>query len=274
MSEKDDSQATRLANIRKGIKKRSKEVSVPLPNWTNGKRGTPNSFLRSALFAAIQGKDRQFIKKAVLASPDGITLKFTGEQLNQSDLDVWEALIHLAREQHLGSSCHFTAYEILKTLGLPTGKNHYEYLHDTITRLTACAVEIQHEDYRYVGSLVNSAREKISERFYEVSFDKHMAKLFSENMWTAIDWEQRRQIREKPLVQALHSYYSSHREPFPLKLETLQAYTGSRNKDIHGFRQKIKAALKTLEDIGFLSGHKIDKGLVYVTRALLEVEKK
>jgi hypothetical protein len=51
----------------------------------------------------------RYIKETVLASQDGITVKFTGgEQLNQSDLDVCEAIVHLAREQPLGTFCIFS----------------------------------------------------------------------------------------------------------------------------------------------------------------------
>lgn len=73
-------------------KARQREATQPLqlPLWPEPKRGTPNSFIRSALFAAIQSKDRVFLKEATLASQKGIAVKFTGEQLNQEDLSVWE----------------------------------------------------------------------------------------------------------------------------------------------------------------------------------------
>src|SRR6202044_3095584 len=93
------------------------------------KRGTPNSFLRSSLFAAVQGKDRRFMKEEVLASQNGITVKFTGEQLNQSDLDVWETLVHLARQHPLGHVRSFTAHGLLKALGLHTGNKDHKWLH-------------------------------------------------------------------------------------------------------------------------------------------------
>ena len=43
---------------------------------------SPNSFLRSALFSAIQSKDREYLEGATLFSQQGITVKFTGRQLN------------------------------------------------------------------------------------------------------------------------------------------------------------------------------------------------
>ena len=55
--------------------------------------GVPNDILRSALFAAIQGKGREYFKHKLLASYDGVQIRYTGEQLDQSDLDVWEQAI-------------------------------------------------------------------------------------------------------------------------------------------------------------------------------------
>ena len=55
-----------------------------LPLWPEPVRGAPNSFLRSALFAAIQGKTRKRVKKQFLASIHNVTVRYTGEQLDQS----------------------------------------------------------------------------------------------------------------------------------------------------------------------------------------------
>jgi len=55
-----------------------------LPLWPEPVRGAPNSFLRSALFAAIQGKTRKRVKKQFLASIHSVTVRYTGEQLDQS----------------------------------------------------------------------------------------------------------------------------------------------------------------------------------------------
>jgi hypothetical protein len=80
---------------------------IQLPLWPEPVRGAPNSFLRSALFAAIQGKTRTRLKKQLLGSLQGVSVRYTGEQLDQSDLDVWEQAVHLARRHPLGNVCHF-----------------------------------------------------------------------------------------------------------------------------------------------------------------------
>ena len=111
----------RFARLRQTAQEREATEVIQLPLWPEAKRGTPNSFIRSALFSAIQSKDRQFLKEVTLASQDGITVKYTGQQLNQEDLTLWETLVHLAKDHPLGNVCTFTAHSILKTLGLPAG---------------------------------------------------------------------------------------------------------------------------------------------------------
>src|SRR5215471_6083939 len=110
-----------LASIEQAITERRSAEIIQLPLWPEPKRGTPNSFLRSALFSAIQGKTRKFLRETTIASQENYTVKFTGEQLNQEDLTVWETIVHLARSEPLGKSCSFTAHGLLKALGLATG---------------------------------------------------------------------------------------------------------------------------------------------------------
>jgi len=251
-------------------KARQREAAMPiqLPLWPEPKRGTPNSFIRSALFAAIQSKDRVFLKEATLASQRGISVKFTGEQLNQEDLSVWETLAHLARQHPLGCMCEFTAHGLLKSLGQHTGLSQHKQLHSTIIRLTACAVEITHEGKTYFGPLVKSGLKDELTSHYRIELNRELIRLFGDNQWTALDWQQRQQLRGKLLAQALHAFYSSHRQPFPIKLDTLRGYVGSRNIQRAGFKVKLRTALEELVSIGFLTGYDITGDAVTVVRTL------
>lgn len=256
----------KLERLRSSVIEREKNAVVQLPLWPEPKRGAPNSFIRSALFAAIQSKDRKFMKEAVLASQDGITIKFTGEQLNQADLDVWETIVHLAREQPLGTVASFTAHGLLKAMGMPTGNSQHKQLHSTLLRLTACAVEVTHEGKTYFGPLIKSGAKDEITRHYAVELNKGIIKLFGENQWTALDWQQRQELRGQPLAQALHAFYSSHRLPYAVKLQTIQAYTGSRNKQLASFKRQVRNALNELVSVGFLVSFDLDGDLVRVVR--------
>ena len=79
---------------------------IQLPLWPEPKRGAPNAVLRGALFAAVH-KDRRYMDRELLTAQDGIMVRFTGKQLDQSDLDVWEQVLHLARPQALGTEVLF-----------------------------------------------------------------------------------------------------------------------------------------------------------------------
>jgi hypothetical protein len=267
MTKADTPLGQALSSLKKRVSERTQNALVQLPLWPEPKRGAPNSFIRSALFAAIHSKDRQFFKETVLASQDGIEIRYTGEQLNQADLDVWETIVHLAREQPLGTVASFTAHGLLKAMGMPTGNSQHKQLHSTLLRLTACAVEVTHEGKTYFGPLIKSGAKDEVTRHYGIELNKGIIKLFGENQWTALDWKQRQELRGQPLAQALHAFYSSHRDPFAVKLATLQAYTGSRNKQPASFKRQVRAALAQLVDVGFLASFEITDDLVNVRRA-------
>ncbi|MBA2659924.1 MAG: TrfA family protein [Nitrosospira sp.] len=217
-----------VATVTRIRERRASAEIFQLPLWPETRRGTPNSFLRSALFAAIQGKDRAWLEESVLASQNGITVKFTGKQLNQDDLTVWETLVHLGREHPLGTVCDFTASCLLKSMKIGTGKSQYKQLHSTIVRLAACLVEVTHEGRTYMGHLIESGAKEESTKHYKIEINKSMSQIFGDAQWTALDWEQRLSLRNMPLAQAqaLHAHYSTHSKPFPYKIETLAAYVG------------------------------------------------
>jgi hypothetical protein len=220
---------------------------IQLPLWPEPVRGAPNSFLRSALFAAIQGKTRTRLKKQLLASIEGVAVRYTGEQLDQSDLNVWEQAVHLARRHPLGNVCHFTAYALLKALGHGTGNAQYKWLSDVITRLVACEVELRTKDKAYGGNLIASWKRDEITRSYKLILNPDLVKLYGWNDWTALDWEQRQRLRGKPLALWLHGFYSSHAKPFPMKIETLRQLSGSATKNPRHFKANLKAALDQLQ---------------------------
>ena len=91
----------------------------------------------------LQGKDRRFIKDALLATVDGVEIRFTGEQLNQDDHDLLMQLIFMARATALGKWVTVSAYAILKALGRKVSGKQYRELRTDISRLAAGMVSIR-----------------------------------------------------------------------------------------------------------------------------------
>ena len=265
---------TALARIHQGIEARDRRPPAPakpktaeivqLPLWPEPARGVPNSALRGALFAAIQGKDRRYLKGELLAIQQGVEIRFTGMQLDQSDLDVWEQALHLARMHPLGTRCDFTAHAFLKALGRRTGKSDYEWLKDVFRRLMSCGVEITHNRMTYGGSLLEFYRDEDTER-YRLEINPKIKALYDAG-WTACDWQQRKQLARKPLALWLHGFLASHAEPYPLKVESLMKWSGSQNKQPADFKRKLKTALDELKAIGAITNYAFDGGLVTINR--------
>lgn len=237
---------------------------IQLPLWPEPARGTPNSFLRSALFAAIQGKTRKALKNALLGSQKGYAVKFTGWQLDQSDLDVWEHAIHLARLHPLGNICTFKANSFLKAIGRSNGKKDYVWLHEAITRLVACAVEIRNSSKVFTGSLLSSCARDEDTGIYKLRLDPDTIKLYGSSDWTALEWQQREALKRKPLALWLHGYYATHAQAYPLKIETLQELSGSAMPP-RNFRIALQRAFASLEKIAGLKAI-IEGGLVTVEK--------
>ena len=260
----------KLNSLGSKIKERSNQQTakiIQLPMWPEPARGIPNSVLRGALFAAIQGKNRRYMKRELLTVQKGMEIRFTGMQLDQSDLDVWEQALHLARMHPLGNRCDFSAHGFLKALRRSTGKPMHEWLKDAFARLGGCFVEITHNGKTYFGSLIEGGVRDEHTGQYVLNLNPSLVKLYGTGMWTSVDWQQRQQLRRKPLALWLHGFFASHADPHPMKVETLQQLSGSQTKEIWKFKQNLIKALDDLKAIGSILDFEIKNDLVYVKRA-------
>ncbi|MFA5922303.1 MAG: plasmid replication initiator TrfA [Methylococcaceae bacterium] len=255
----------KLANLEQKSLKRNQDKAITLPEWPDSKRGTPNSFLRSALFTTADcKKERIYLHETILASQAGISISFTGPQLNQEDLTLWETLVHLAKEQPLGNVCEFTAYEILKTLKLPLGGDGYKRLEQNIIRLAKPTVTIAIGWGKFAGHLIESVALDEKTHHYKIELGKGLIKLYSETTW--IDIDQRLKLRGKSLAQYLHGYYSSHKISYPVKVDTLYKLSDSRIKELRKFKQNLIAAHEELIKIGYLESFSIENDLVSIIK--------
>jgi hypothetical protein len=262
----------RLESLGEHIKNKPKQPDPPkpvevvqLPFWSEPARGVPNASLRGALFAAIQGKDRQYIEREKLDAPQGLEILFTGAQLNQSDLDVWEQCLHIARSHPLGNRCEFTEYGFLKAIGRATGKSQKEQLRRNFARLLACGVEITHNRLTYGGSLIEYYRDEDTGR-YVLEINPKLIALFNA-AWTAINWEQRKALGNRPLAKWLHGWLASHADPYPVKIESLKKWSGSKNPDIYSIKRQLKKALNDLQATGAINSWHIDEAdLVHINK--------
>jgi hypothetical protein len=238
--------------------KEKKEKSVQLDFWEDGKRAAPNAVFRSALFPALnaqQKESRRFLDQEKLFSTGGLEVKFTGKQFDQSDLDVYLELLNMARPYPLGHPVKFSAYGLLKALGLPTGGSNHARLHSVLIRLRGGTIDITDHKIRYFGGLIEGGiRDEISLN-YEITINPKFADLFGFGMWATIDKEQRRSLGRSATAKALHAYYSTHTEPSAHKFDTLSGIVGLKNSNKRQRRTDIIKAHERLKTVEFLEDY-------------------
>lgn len=237
---------------------------IMLPFWPEGTRRVPNLILRNALFGV--SKDREFYgPMRLVASLEGHTVKVT-ERLNQYDLDNLEMLLHLQREQPLGSRVAFTGHGFLKAMGRGTSGKHHKELYEDLTRLARATVEIRwiNERKSYMGSLVSGFARDEDTGAFVVTFNEDMMRLYEAGS-TQIDWAQRQQLGKSFIAKWLQVFYASHDAPYAMKVDTLRVQSGS-DSPIREFRRMLKVALNKLVNVGILISWTIENDLVKVQK--------
>lgn len=242
-------------------RKAATEVSSDgVPIWGEHVFGAPNELIRSALFAAIEARHGSFRLREVIMEHGDTVISFTGRQLTQAHMDVYEGVMHFLRGSPEGTRVNFKAYQILKLIGRQTGKNEYAWLEDMLHDLVESIVSIRDRRGKFFrGALISSTIGDIHDGDFSVEITRYLVNLFNRG-FTTVEWEQRWKLKRKPLACWLQLYYCSHSEPFPITVEFLRAQSGSKTADLSKFRQSLKAALDEIKEIGVIDSWEIGKG--------------
>ncbi|HND99192.1 MAG TPA: plasmid replication initiator TrfA [Plasticicumulans sp.] len=255
-----------------------KPAGEQLPLWSEALRGVPNELVRSSLFSARDKREprRSFRGEDLVVLGDG-RINYRGEELRQDDETVWLHVLHLARLHPLGESVEFTPHAFLKAIGWGTSAKEYTRLREHLSRMQATALSVYS---RRLGkgcsvSLIrkfefaDEAGQKLVR--WRVYIEPEMHILFGGVYYTQLEWEQR--MRLGTLACWLHGLYSSHTQPFPMKVETLKDGCGSAARDLKNFRYRLRRSLEELRQVGFLSHWYIDRtDLVHVQRTAVPTD--
>ena len=231
-----------------------------------------NPLARSSLFAAIQGKDRRMMQKETVAAQDGITIKFSGQQWNQSDHDLFMQLVQLASHRgDLAKLMSVPANAILRALGRGTGKSQHEQLKADMHRLSFGTLSIDAKGIHYIGHLVEKAvqdeRLPTNKRHWAFQLNPDLVPMFARTLYTLNDWEKRLALGQKDLAKWLQLVIESHAQHFPTRVEWYRERSGSRRAALRMFRHSLKKALADLQDVGIINAWKIDDDdLVHISR--------
>jgi hypothetical protein len=255
----------RIGNIRE--KAQRDQMRLPFDDWANELRVAPNEVLRSAIFGVVRRGRRAYVKEMEIPAPEGFRIAYTGERLDQADLDIWLQLLHMVRTKTVDDEIRFSLRWFLKQLQRNVGKSDYEWLDGRMTGLVASATRIEDKCGRVLitGGLIRAFGYDPETGEAVVHLNEHLRKLFDN--YTLVRWEDRLALGSDQLAKWLHTYYSTHAEAYPIKVETILQLCGSQATVLRYFRAELKGALDTLKGRGFISDWKIDTSdLIHVHR--------
>jgi hypothetical protein len=237
--------------------KKMEIVPVQFPVcWGEEYRAAPNAIFRSALFPALSDQEkenRQFIKAKEIFSVSGIKIIFTGEQFAQSDLDVYLEILNIARNFPIGTAVTFSAYQLLKSLGITDGAENYKRLHSVIVRLCGGVLDVVDHGKRYFGQLLyGGGRDEAMN--YEIYLNPRLAILFGFDTFSKINIEKRRALGKNNTAKSMYGYYATHINPAAHKVETLCNIAGIKGKNRKSVIIKAHEAMK---DVGILEGYTV-----------------
>lgn len=246
----------RIAKLNDKARRRREErqAEEQMDFWPDDKRAAPNSMVRCALFrGAMAGRQgaRVMHRETLIASLGNEEIYYSGEDLDQKDMDVWMAVLQVFRELGVGEVAYVTGNQLLKLAGLPNSGQSHKALDNRLKRLTFSRVDVistkagSREVFH--GALLQRAHRAPDGQEWEISLAPQLKALFTEG-YTWVDWEIRHHLKRAPLAQWLHAFYRSHRDPLPFTVDTLRTLCGSQTKELRFFRNDLKKSLRRLQE--------------------------
>lgn len=235
---------------------RARIEPVQLSIWPERVRALPNTLARCALFTAAGKKEpRAQLKRQQLVTLAGAELSYTGEELRQDDQDVWLQVVHTARQHPLGDRVELSGHSIIRALGWGRSADCYARLRASLMRMTECTVWSTQEGRNpWSGRLIHETRLHgelgTGDGTWALQLDPKIVALFAPNGVSLVEWEQR--LTLKPLAKWLHSFYSTHANPYPYRVPTLHQLCGSKSSRMSHFRAGLLGSLDELVEAGFL----------------------
>lgn len=222
-------------------------AQMALPGFHDDLRAIPNHLARSPLFAPIKPGRRAICADERLPSPEGVTVHYSGPQLDQADCDVFMQLVYEQRGRAVGS--HVTVHRrgFLQAIGRADGGKNYEWLQAVLDRLQSARVRVENSRYKLTAQLIGKVIEDKREATFQVVLDPDIIEMFAPGTRSLIDWQKRLMLaRRVDLAKWLHNFTASHGDHLQHhSLTNLRAWSGYSSPP-RKFREAIAEALAEL----------------------------
>ena len=218
-----------------------------LPKIFEEKRAIPNCFLRGALFGMVRKGRRSLVKDEPIFTMSQYEVAFSGEHLDQNDLELWDTLIYLAKQRNVDSELRITLYELCQQMRLTDAKSNYERLTNRAKRLVFGKVSIKTGTKEFFGGLINNVYiDTAGDGKLVIEYNKKLMPLFVDGDYTLISADIRHLLGDNQLARWLYNFYESHNQPMPFALNFIQKLCRSET-EAKDFKRKLKNALEEVK---------------------------
>ena len=215
--------------------------------WSEKERAMPNELLRSSLFGSVKRGLRKRVIDKPLICWGGVSITFSGTELDQGDCDVFFEILNLIKQQGK-SKVHFSVYSLLTSLGKNQSGKSRQTLKRQMSRLVEGTIKIESATFVYEGHLLNSFMYDKESKDYVSSANEDFLVMFKRG-YARIDKTIRNEL-ETSLAKGLYNFIATHRAPRPkpqrVKLEQLKEILGA-DGEMKKFKFNVKTCMTQLQ---------------------------
>ncbi|MGB7298147.1 MAG: plasmid replication initiator TrfA [Burkholderiaceae bacterium] len=257
-------QVKRRARVESGdAEPPSAEVFSIEPRLRGDEQALPNTIVRSAVFTANNRrvKRRRYDNEEIFTYGE-VTMLMSGVELRTDDEDLFLFLVPLFDGLTYGATVDLLSSEIIKGVGKQQSAATNKALVDSLWRLKQCSFRLIFKDGRdMMCGLLDSAEQhqaadgRAKNGAWRIMLSPKGMRLFADKQITKLEPEIRRQL-PAGIARKLHSWLTSHRYPFPAKVENLYWFCFNRapenREELRRFRSRMKKAWLQMQDLGVL----------------------
>lgn len=235
-----------------------------LPAVSDWMRAMPNHIARSSLFAPVARGKKKVHKDSILISRGDVVIKFSGEQLDESQADVWMQAMHQAIAVPLGEPVVITRATFLRSIGRQTGNYEYKWLHRSMEALcfAMLVVEVIRKHGKPNLTIGKTRAMHMLEGFeycdvsetYSLTIDPRWREMYLNREFALVDWQKRMQFsRHQDMAKAMQRLILSSKDCVQYYsmawLKRKLEYTG-RDRD---FNDALKKSMLELERLAIVA---------------------
>ncbi len=229
-------------------------------------------YLVSDLFASSYMDSGGYVReKALTTMARGKIIYFTGELLDQWDLDV---LMHCAAQTSLAPNksrqLQLNPAELLRALGLRNDLRNRRRVYASLIRIHASAISIAGDDYCYMTGLVNRLLVDRVRDLCLLEVNADVVASLRRTPQTDMNVRDRYTLGRNGLAKWLHGVLLVFRGGFSANMDCLRRLAGAPDTVEHVFNSRIAKALEQLQHSGFIEEWELEQDVLRVVARLAE----